>query len=466
MTLRKLHSIKILGALAAFLAVLSGAVVFGAEKPVSKPAEKAVFQADKAYDLPALLNLALGNNPYTKLAWQRAAVASAEVGEARAPYYPKAAFRYVGGIEQSFSPVAAGPNYYRIASNTPSVVLEYLLIDFGRRRAEVDRTLNQLAAANLNYDRQLQKTVFAVQRAYFRHSAALFEEKSATANHELAKTLSESVEEKMKSGLATEPEVLLARRTLAQADYDLADSQRAAKTSLGELRTAAGIPANAPLKVDPIAPPESHAEFQEKLDHLVDAALADRPDLAGRVADLRAREAATAGAKADFLPKVRAEASYSHEAFQYHAQDGINGGNFHGDQNQFGAFLVVDWQLFDGFERLAKVRQMRAEEQAARADLEIKRLDTILDVWTAYYEVQTALHRMDAAQALLKSSQETFDALTASFQEGLTTITDLVSARSSLAAAQYAKAEASSDYLTSVASLSLAIGAPHGAAKE
>ncbi|CAN5367007.1 hypothetical protein BH09VER1_BH09VER1_05550 [soil metagenome] len=69
---------------------------------------------------------------------------------------------------------------------------------------------------------------------------------------------------------------------------------------------------------------------------------------------------------------------------------------------------------------------------------------------------------MDAATALFTSSQETFNALEASFTEGLTTITDLVSARSSLAAAQYARAEASADYLTAVASLSLAIGAPKG----
>ena len=66
MTLRKLHSTKILGAAAAFLAALSAVNTIGAEKPRDKPAEKAVFQADKAYDLPALLNLALSNNPYTK----------------------------------------------------------------------------------------------------------------------------------------------------------------------------------------------------------------------------------------------------------------------------------------------------------------------------------------------------------------------------------------------------------------
>jgi len=119
---------------------------------------------------------------------------------------------------------------------------------------------------------------------------------------------------------------------------------------------------------------------------------------------------------------------------------------------------VVNWELFDGFERVQKVRQREAEEEAARDELEIKRLDTVLDVWTSYYEVLTSLRRMDAAKALLNSSRETFDALNASYDQGLATITELTAARSSLAAAEYTRAEASADYFTAVASLSLAMG--------
>jgi outer membrane protein TolC len=211
-----------------------------------------------------------------------------------------------------------------------------------------------------------------------------------------------------------------------------------------------------------MAAPDSFAALQDKLDPLVDAALVDRPDLAGKVADLRAREAATRRAKADFFPKIRFEGTYDYDTFDFRARDPATKakGTFSGNQNQFEAFLGVDWDLFDGFDRVEKVKQRLAEEEAARAELEIQRLDTILDVWSSYYAVLTSRRRVQFAEAALSSSQENFDATQAFFEDGLATITELVSAQNDLAAARSQRIRATADYLTAIASLTLAMGAP------
>jgi outer membrane protein TolC len=64
--------------------------------------------------------------------------------------------------------------------------------------------------------------------------------------------------------------------------------------------------------------------------------------------------------------------------------------------------------LFDGFERVEKVKQRLAEKETARAELEIQRLDTILDLWSSYYAVLTSLRQVQFAQAALSSSQGKF----------------------------------------------------------
>jgi outer membrane protein TolC len=419
--------------------------------------------ADKVYDLAGILNLALTRNPYTRKAWQTAVVAAAESGEARAPYYPKLSFRMQTGADQSYSLSAIGPSFYTRRQSAPGFFLEYLLVDFGRRRADVQRTLFALDAANLRYDRQLQQVIFGVQRSYFAHSAALVEEESAQMNRDFARTLLESIQAKMRADLATEPEKLLAERALAQAEYDLESARQSVKTTLGELRTAAGVAANAPLRVKPLpmTAPDSFAALQDKLDSLVDAALVNRPDLAGKVADLRAQEAATRRAKADFFPEIRFEGTYDYDTFDFRARDPATKakGTFSGNQNQFEASLGVDWGLFEGFDRVEKVKQRLAEEEAARAELEIQRLDTILDVWSSYYAVLTSRRRVQFAQAALGSSQENFDASQAFFQDGLATITELVSAQNDLAAARSQRIRATADYFTAIASLTLAMGA-------
>ena len=418
--------------------------------------------ANKVYDLPGLLNLALTRNPYTRATWQTAVAAAAEAGEARAPYYPKASFRMEGGVDQDYSVTANGPFYYTRKLIAPGFVLEYLLVDFGRRRADVQRTLFALDSASLRYDRQLQRTIFGVQRSYFAHSAALEEEKSARVNLDLARTLFESTKEKMSAGLATEQEERLAQRTLAEAEYDLESARRSVKTTLGELRTATGVAANAPLQVKPLplVAQNSLTTLQGKLDELVDAALVNRPDLASHVAELRAREAATSRATADFFPEIRFKGAYQNETFGYRGKDPKSHGTFSGGQNQFGAFLEVDWDLFDGFERVQKVKKRLAEEEAARAELEIQRLDTILDVWSSYYTVLTSHRQVQFAQAALSSSQEYFDASQAFFEDGLGTVPELTSAQNELAAARHQRTLAIADYLTAVASFTLAMGNP------
>jgi outer membrane protein len=441
------------------LSVFSGLLL--TSSAIGTPSED---PADKVYDLAGIINLALTRNPYTRKAWQAAVAAAAEFREARAPYYPKLSFRMKAGADQDYSLAAIGPSYYTRRQSAPGLFLDYLLVDFGRRRADAQRTLFALDAASLSYDRQLEQTIFGVQRSYFAHSAAVVGEESAQVNRDFAHTLLESIQAKMSAGLATRPDKLLAERALAQAEYDLESARQSVQTTLGELRTAAGVAANAPLRVKPLPmdAPDSFAALQDKLDSLVDAALVNRPDLAGKVADLRAEEAATKRAKADFFPEIRLKGAYDYDTFAFHARDPAKNtsGNFGGNQNQFEALLSVDWDLFDGFERVEKVKQRLAEEEAARAEFEIQRLDTILDVWSSYYAVLTSRRRIHFAQAALNSAQENFDASKAFFDHGLATITELVSAQNELATARSERIRATADYLTGIASLTLAIGKP------
>ena len=57
----------------------------------------------------------------------------------------------------------------------------------------------------------------------------------------------------------------------------------------------------------------------------------------------------------------------------------------------------MDWDLFDGFDRVEKVKRRLAEEEAARAELEIQRLDTILDVWSSYVSLNQWLTHLPPA---------------------------------------------------------------------
>ena len=424
--------------------------------PVSE--HNATFESSKTYDLSSLIELSLANNPYTRSAWFNALASAASVGEAKAPYYPQLGFTAKGGYDNGYNPIQTGPESYSRVSINPGLELEYLLLDFGRRSSDVRRTVALLDAANLTFSRRVQTTVFAVQQAYFAYVAALSQQQAAKANLELSRTILAMVEAQVANGLGTKPELDAARKTLAQAEFDTAAADRNTEVSLGNLRTASGLQANAPLKV---GTPSGKGDLQGisgNVDRLIDIAIAKRPDLAARSADIRASRAAVERAKADFMPKVSLVGGYSSETYGYSANlAGVNG-TFNGTYNHVGGFAVMSWDLFDGFLRVERVKKRQAEESEARANAEATKLETTRDVWTAYNDSLKASKRVSFADSLVVSAEENFNSAQAAFNNQLLNITELISNQSALVAARFEQAGAQADYLTSLASLSLAMG--------
>ena len=416
------------------------------------------FHQDRSYDLPSLVELSLANNPYTRSAWFNALAAKASVGQAKAPYYTTLKFNASGGYSQMPYPTQSGPLSVNSTSISPGVQLEYILLDFGRRAADVRNTTSLLQAANLDFNRRMQTTLFAVQQSYFAHTAALSQQAAAASNLELSRTIVSMVEAQKNSGLATEPELLIARKTLSQAEFDLAAANRNAEVTLGNLRIAAGLQANAPLKVASPTSNFSMETLSSQVDQLITKAIANRPDLAAKEAEVKASAAATDRAKADFLPKLSLEGTYNSYSFGYYAKQGPTAGTYYGNYNQMGGFAVLSWDLFDGFARVEKVKKRQAEESEARADAEATRLETSRDVWISYQDSIKARKQVEYAASLLTSTKESFDSVNAAFKSGLATITDLVSSQSALANARFEQAGAEADYLVSLASLSLAMG--------
>jgi len=421
------------------------------------------FNPKRSYELASLIELGLANNPQTRSAWFNALASSAQVGQAKSPYYPKLSLNAQGGYQKSFYQINDGPMGLRQTSLTPELDFEYLLLDFGRRASDVKRTVALLEAANLGFSRNIQNTVFGIQQSYFAHTAALSQKDAAQANLELSKTIVGMVEAQLTNGLGTKPELDTARKTLSQAEFDLAAAERNVEVTLGNLRVATGLPANAPLKIIAEGNQKNASTspceiLGTKVDALIDKALLKRPDLAARQADVAASRAAVERAKAEFMPKLSLRGAYSSEPYAYTASQPSLTGTYYGNSMGYSGFAVLSWDLFDGFQRVEKVKQRQAEESQARADVESTRLQTTQDVWIAYNDFLKARKRVSYAESQVISAEENFRSAKAAFDNQLLNITDLISNQSALAAARFDRAGAQADYLTSLASLSLSMG--------
>lgn len=417
------------------------------------------FDPARSYDLGSLVELAMANNPRTRSALFTARAAEAAAGEARAPYYPRAAAQFLGGYDKWYTPATEAPDFYRRQQATTVLSLEYLLLDFGRRAADVSRAVALFEASGLLFDRKVQEVVFTVQSRYFAHEAALAKESANASMLEAARTAMETTRLQVENGLSARPELLRAKRNLVNAEYELEAARVLSRNTLGELCVAVGIPANSPVKILTADPPATTMALRQDVGVLIQQAMAVRPDLAARAEEVRASEAGTRRAKADFFPEVRLEGNYAYSAFQYDSQTGPNSQLNTGGINGYGAFLNVEWDLFDGFERVENLRKKSETEKAARENLAAARLEASRDVWIAYHDTLSASRRVESAEAFVSSAQENFSAIEAASRTGLSRVAELAEAAGMLAEARYARAEALADYSTTLAALALAVGA-------
>ena len=216
--------------------------------PLSLP--EPVHQEGQLYDLPALLDLALRENPDTRFVWESARQAAASFGAARAPYYPLVSANSANGYSRTLFPLPGGvAAQFKYWQAQPLVEMTYTLLDFGRRSASAEAARQTLAAANFSFDRKMQDVVFAVQRAYYALCAAKAAVTAARQNLELAQSDFDAVQQRLNLGLATQPAMLLAKERVAQSQYDVANAELMVHEAQASLAAAIGISANLLMEV-------------------------------------------------------------------------------------------------------------------------------------------------------------------------------------------------------------------------
>ena len=78
----------------------------------------------------------------------------------------------------------------------------------------------------------------------------------------------------------------------------------AVQDAQADLAITLGVAANRPLSIESLADQPLPPALDREVDAFVDTALAERPDLAARLAALRAAEASVEEARAEFFPTV------------------------------------------------------------------------------------------------------------------------------------------------------------------
>jgi outer membrane protein len=426
-------------------------------------ATPAAIEPERVYDLPHLIDLAQQTNPETRAAWQATRAAAARLGIAEGAYLPT--LGVIGMASYAYLPGYAptGPFVVRTAVLEPLLRLDWLLLDFGRRTADLDSAAQTLLAANLQFNRKQQSVIFAVQKAYF----ALDSSRARITARETALKAAAAVEQatdiRGRSGLASVTDTLLARQVVLQQQFDIASARRDVHAAEAQLAQAIGISPFSLPRVASLSSLPLPEELPASVDSLLHQVVSTRPDVAAKFAEVRAREAELERARADYLPRLSAYAALGRVTRELDVLDlGPSGTTFFSQSKTWTVGLQLSWELFDGFIRANRVREAKARRDQAKADLDALQLASQAEVWTAYADFRSALSQLQFATALVATTKSGYEAAMTGYGSGITNFIDLLAAERDYARALAAEVDTRAAILDSAAALAFAAGTTAG----
>jgi outer membrane protein len=377
--------------------------------------------------LAQIVDLALRNNPATRLSWAQARSAASEYGASRGQLSPTLTLD--GSVSRSRSVTIAGRPAGERTQYGPSLGLSYLVIDFGGRAGSIDFSRQTAIAADLSHNATVQNTILQVESSLFNYLATRALRDAERVAVEEATASLNAAEERRRVGLATIADVLQARTARSQAQLALESLEGGVLVAQGGLAVAMGLPANASFEEQsiPDAPPVDSISFiAQTVDTLLAVAARARPDLAAARVQAAAAAAEVRVARSALMPSISLNANGGYT--------GSNNSTFQGQT--YTLALGFDLPVFSGFSRQYRLQSASDQLAAASAQVDLTRQQIALQVFTAYYNLQTATDRVRTAADLLASATESESVARGRYREGVGSIVDLLIAQSALADAR------------------------------
>lgn len=417
--------------------------------------------ADRSYDLPALIDIAARNNPQTRIAWEEARQAALAVGMVEATFLPSISANVIAGAQRVRTPLpdnATGRSSFSTTAEAvvPALVLEWLVFDFGQRRANADLARHNAFAANIAFNGMHQRVIYNVAVAYYRYGATESQERAARRTLANSRRIADAADARMARGIGTSVEVAQARQMVAQAKLRLVEAEGARRDAYQGLLGAMGVSPTTKVKVSDVSARRLPRRLGEPTVKMIEEALAQRPDVLAAYSRFQASEAGIRAAEASFRPKIYLSAIAASDK----ASLSVSGLPGLGQQSTSAGVLVgITVPIYSGGLRAAQLQEARSLSNAAREAFVETQDAAAREIVIASDTLRTALAAHAAASELTAAAGVTYDAALKSYQSGVGTITDATIANSGLLDARVAEADAHAAALVAASTLGFALGA-------
>ncbi|MDO8955181.1 MAG: TolC family outer membrane protein [Gammaproteobacteria bacterium] len=340
----------------------------------------------------------------------------------------------------------------RYNSNGYTLTLTQPIFNWGSWKAYTQAEYT-LKLAAITYAQAQQTLVMSVANAYFAVLEAQDQLRYAEKNEASLKQQMNQTDEQYKVGLKALTDVESTRASYETAIASTVAAENSLQNSMEALMVVTGRPEShlSPLEANfPLIKPQpdnSDTWVQFGLEHNLALASAN---LTAQIQKLGI-DIAKAGTAVSpgYLPTLTGTGTYGS------AKDNSN---TNGNVTTGTASIGINWQLFNGGQTYATVKQADYNYQADAATLEATRRSTISNVRQSYLNILSDISQVQALNQAVISGESSLNATRQAYLVGARTIVDVLTQQSDLFDSQQQYAEAVYNYITDSLNLKLNAG--------
>lgn len=398
-------------------------------------------------NLADVIELSMCNNPQTRQAWLNTKVGSTTYKKSLASYYPQisASANYQDSKNTDFTVDPNAEINGKELSGTLS--LNWLLYDFGKREAQVEQTYQAMNSSNFKYNDTLQTVAYNVISAYYDTLSAIEELAAVKADEEASKKSFELAFKKFELGMSSKADTLQTETTYIQRQLETTKQEQTVIESKAKLAKLLGLPPSMDIKLVSSYANTSDELLSKKVEDIIDIAMKKRPDLAAKVADVKASYAKVRQASATYFPTISGFASKSW------IDEDAEIDNVKKDRESRSIGVKISLPIFTGFENTYSLRNAKFSYAAEKEALQQLEQEIELSVVNAYNSYKTSVKSLTLATKMLESAIENEQVALGSYKAGKGDIISLMEAQSKLVSARKAYISAQYGLYTSKVAL-------------
>jgi outer membrane protein TolC len=411
--------------------------------------------------LPLAVDLALRNHPWLRAAQSGREIIDAQLEEAKGSRWPTLQFSET--FTYSNNPVFVfgslleqgrfGPSNFEINNlNNPDPLnnfrtalnLRIPVFDQLESVTRIEQARIGQEQAEHHKEMVRQQLRLEVIRAYYGVIVAERKREVTEEAVKLAESDGKRIRDLFNTGLVVQSDLLSAEVQIADFRQQRIQAEGDLITAYAALSTVLGLPFSSALKVS--------GDLKEKIfplagqEEFLRLALLHRPDYARAAGGVRATEEKVRGAWGQYLPRVDIFSTY-----------GISGKDLVSGSSDYAVGAGLTYNIFE-LGREGKLDQARAARSVAVAEQERLANQIRFEVTRSYQQVLSARERVKVAEGTVAQAQEVMRIVGDRYQAGLTTITEVLRAQTTLVRTRLNLLFSRYEYFVGYANLLMAAG--------